>query len=72
MLLSLRMIALLHPGAHVAAVSHAAMVRLAITEVSGVPRRDWRVSLPNGSVTVFEVDADLAFRVVRQPAAAPA
>lgn len=67
MLLSLRMIALLHSGEHVAAVSHAAMVRLAITDISGAPRRDWRVSLPNGSVTVIEADADQGLRVAEVP-----
>jgi broad specificity phosphatase PhoE len=50
------MIALLHPGEEVAAVSHAAMLRLVVAEFSGLPRAQWRHELPNGSVTVFEVN----------------
>ena len=38
MKLSLRMLAALHPGGTVAAVSHAAMVRLAIVAAGAVPR----------------------------------
>lgn len=53
--LSLQTIAALHPGATVAAVSHAAIVRLAITAVTGGPRERWRAVLPNGSITVFDV-----------------
>ena len=53
--LSLRTVAALHPGGTVAAVSHAAIVRLAIVAAGGVARADWRVALPNGSVTVFHV-----------------
>lgn len=54
MLLSMRMLALLHPGGTVAAVSHAATVRLLITAVTGSPREQWRRALPNGGVTVFD------------------
>jgi broad specificity phosphatase PhoE len=57
-LLSLRMIALLHPEREVAAVSHAVMVRLAIAAVTDAPRADWRRNLPNGSITVFDVTGD--------------
>jgi broad specificity phosphatase PhoE len=58
MKLSLRMLAALHPAGTVAAVSHAAMVRLAIVAAGAVPRDEWRVALPNGSVTVFDVTGD--------------
>jgi broad specificity phosphatase PhoE len=44
-----------HPGQHVAAVSHAAMVRLALTATLGTPRKNWRLPLANGSITVFDV-----------------
>lgn len=54
MLLTMRMLALLHPGGTVAAVSHAATVRLLITATTGSPRAQWRRALPNGAVTVFE------------------
>ena len=46
--LSMRMIALLHPGQTVAAVSHAAMLRLLIAQVGDAPRSEWRHNLPNG------------------------
>ena len=59
MMLSLRTLAALHPGEHVAAVSHAAMVRLALAESGAVPRAEWRYSLPNGSVTTFDVADDV-------------
>src|SRR3954471_21109636 len=54
-LAALHMLALLHPGGTVAAVSHAAIVRLAITAVTDGPRSEWRRVLANGSVTVFDV-----------------
>jgi broad specificity phosphatase PhoE len=47
-----------HPGEQVAAISHAAMVRLALVRTTGRPREDWRQALPNGSITVFDVDGD--------------
>ncbi|MFN8079190.1 MAG: histidine phosphatase family protein [Kineosporiaceae bacterium] len=53
MLLSMRMLAALHPGEAVAAVSHAATVRLLISATTGSPRAQWRRSLPNGGITVF-------------------
>jgi broad specificity phosphatase PhoE len=68
-LLSLRMIALLHPGQEVAAVSHAVIVRLAIAAVTDAPRPEWRRNLPNGSVTVFDVSGE-SITVVRLPIAA--
>lgn len=54
MLLSMRLLAALHPGQTVAAVSHAATVRLLITATTGSPRPHWRRSLPNGGITVFD------------------
>lgn len=54
MVLAVRSLALLHPGGTIAAVSHAATVRLLITAVTGSPRAQWRRALPNGAVTVFE------------------
>jgi broad specificity phosphatase PhoE len=44
-----------HPGKQVAAVSHAAMVRLALVTAMDGPRRNWRLPLANGSITVFDV-----------------
>jgi len=54
MLLSLRLLASLHPGGSVAAVSHAATVRLTICHAVGGPRPQWRRVLPNGGLTVFD------------------
>ena len=66
MLLGLRTIALLHPGESIAAVSHAAMLRLVIANVTDHLRENWRHELPNGSVCVFDIDgADI--QLVRMP-----
>jgi broad specificity phosphatase PhoE len=45
-----------HAGEQVAAVTHGAMVRLAVLRVDGVAPGDWQFKLPTGSATVFEVD----------------
>jgi broad specificity phosphatase PhoE len=68
-LLSLRMLALLHPGQTVAAVSHAVNVRLALAAVTDRPRHLWRRDLPNGSVTAFDVVGD-RIELVAAPATA--
>jgi broad specificity phosphatase PhoE len=65
-LASLRMIAMLHPGGTVAAVSHAVIVRLAIAGITGERGVGWRRNLPNGSVTVFEATPH-DVRIVRIP-----
>jgi broad specificity phosphatase PhoE len=67
-LLSLHLLQLLHPGGVVVAVSHAAIVRLAIAMVTGAPRAEWRCNLPNGSITTFDVTSN-AVRLVKAPAA---
>jgi len=45
-----------HPGASVAAVTHGAMVRLAVLRVEGESIGDWQFKLPTGSATVFAVE----------------
>jgi broad specificity phosphatase PhoE len=65
-LASLKMIAMLHPGGTIGAVSHAVIVRLAIALITDAPRPAWRRNLPNGSVTVFEATPD-EVRVVSIP-----
>ena len=45
-----------HPGDDVAAVTHGAMVRLAVLRVMGPSIGDWQFKLPTGSATVIEVD----------------
>jgi broad specificity phosphatase PhoE len=67
-LLSLHVLQLLHPGGVVVAVSHAVIVRLAIALVTDVPRPEWRCTLPNGSISTFDVTSDM-IRLVRAPAA---
>jgi broad specificity phosphatase PhoE len=71
---SLKMIAMLHPGGTVAAVSHAVIVRLAIAALTDTPRPEWRRNLPNGSVTEFEATPDevrvLSIPVTTEPAVA--
>ncbi|MEA2608936.1 MAG: putative phosphatase [Chloroflexota bacterium] len=67
-LLSLHVLQLLHPGGVVVAVSHAVIVRFAIALVTDSPRPEWRRSLPNGSVTAFDVTSD-TIRLVRAPLA---
>ena len=62
-------LALLHPGATVAAVSHAVNVRLALAAVTDRPRHLWRRDLPNGSVTAFDVAGD-RIELVTAPATA--
>jgi broad specificity phosphatase PhoE len=47
-----------HAGEEVAAVTHGAMVRLAVLQVDGVAPGDWQFKLPTGSATVFEVAGD--------------
>jgi broad specificity phosphatase PhoE len=64
--LGLQVIASLHPSATVVAVSHAAMVRLALVASGAVEPAAWRASLPNGSVTTFEV-LDEQIRLVDLP-----
>jgi phosphoserine phosphatase len=45
-----------HPGQSVAAVTHGAIVRLAVLGVAGpCEGSDWQFKLPTGSATVFEV-----------------
>jgi broad specificity phosphatase PhoE len=51
-----------HPGANVCAVSHAAMVRLAMVRTGEATRSGWRRALPNGSTTRFDVvDGQLSY-----------
>jgi broad specificity phosphatase PhoE len=45
-----------HRGEQVAAVTHGAMVRLAVLQVDGVAPGDWQFKLPTGSATIFEVN----------------
>jgi broad specificity phosphatase PhoE len=50
----LRQIGARHPGQSVAAVTHGAMVRLAVLRVAGPTIGDWQFKLPTGSATVFD------------------
>jgi broad specificity phosphatase PhoE len=44
-----------HPGESVAAVTHGAMVRLAVLRVEGDTGHDWQFKLSTGSATVLDV-----------------
>ena len=59
-------IAAKHPGESVAAVTHGAMVRLAVLAVEGDAISDWQFKLPTGSATILEVDGD-ELRVMSVP-----
>jgi len=52
---TLREIGMRHPGESIAAVTHGAMVRLAVLRIAGPTIGDWQFKLPTGSATVFEV-----------------
>ena len=52
---ALRDIGRRHAGESVAAVTHGAMVRLAVLRVAGPSIGDWQFKLPTGSATIFEV-----------------
>ena len=52
---ALREIGMRHPGESIAAVTHGAMVRLAVLRIAGPTIGDWQFKLPTGSATVFEV-----------------
>jgi broad specificity phosphatase PhoE len=56
---ALREIGARHRGESVVAVSHGAMVRLAVLRVAGPTLGDWQFKLPTGSATMFEYDGDL-------------
>ncbi|MGZ4431356.1 MAG: histidine phosphatase family protein [Mycobacteriaceae bacterium] len=56
-----------HPGQSVAAVTHGAMVRLAVLRVAGPSSSDWQFKLPTGSATVFQVE-DGCVRLISAPA----
>ena len=64
--LSLRSLAALHPGGTVAAVTHAAVVRLALVMAGAADRSTWRLALPNGSVTVLDATPTLLDATVGQ------
>jgi broad specificity phosphatase PhoE len=53
-LIALEAIARQHPGQAVAAVTHAAVVRLAVAKITGRMGPGWRISLPTGCITVVE------------------
>jgi broad specificity phosphatase PhoE len=53
-LIALEAIARQHPGQSVAAVTHAALVRLAIARITGRLGPEWRLPLPIGCITVVE------------------
>jgi broad specificity phosphatase PhoE len=55
-----------HPGEPVAAVSHGAMVRLAVLRVGEINGYDWQFKVPTGSAIVLEVE-DGELRLLSAP-----
>jgi broad specificity phosphatase PhoE len=53
-MIAIEAIARQHPGQSVAAVTHAAMVRLAVATITGRLGPGWRIPLPTGGITVVE------------------
>jgi broad specificity phosphatase PhoE len=53
-LIAIEAIARQHPGQSVAAVTHAAIVRLAVAKITGRLGPGWRIPLPTGGITVIE------------------
>jgi broad specificity phosphatase PhoE len=58
MVAALKEIARAHPGETVAAVSHGAMLRLAVLRVAPPTDADWQFELPTGSALVFDVEGE--------------
>jgi broad specificity phosphatase PhoE len=44
-----------HPGETVVAVTHAVMIRLAVSHLTGVEGEEWRIPVGRGSLTEFHV-----------------
>jgi len=69
----LRMIAALdligsrHPGEVVAAVTHAVMIRLVVSALSGIEDESWRIPVGRGSLTEFSIQ-DGSIRIAQLPA----
>jgi broad specificity phosphatase PhoE len=55
---ALRAMGAAHPGEAIAAVTHGAMVRLAVLRVQPERHDDWQFKLPTGAATVFDVAGD--------------
>jgi broad specificity phosphatase PhoE len=52
---ALELIGKRHAGETVVAVSHAVMIRLAVSRLTGVEGEEWRIPVGRGSLTMFEV-----------------
>jgi broad specificity phosphatase PhoE len=61
---ALRSIGERHAGQSIAAVTHGAMVRLALLRLAPIPAEKWEVPLATGSATMFEVRAGVVSLVV--------
>jgi broad specificity phosphatase PhoE len=55
-LAALHLIGQRHPGEAVAAVTHAVMIRLAVSKLTGVHDERWRIPVGRGSLTYFSVE----------------
>ena len=55
---AIRLIAGRHVGQHVAAVTHAVMIRLIVARLVGVAGERWRIPVGRGSITTLEAEGD--------------
>jgi broad specificity phosphatase PhoE len=55
-LAALHLIGQRHPGEAVAAVTHAVMIRLAVSKLTGIDDERWRIPVGRGSLTYFSVE----------------
>jgi len=67
MIQALQLIGSRHQGEIVAAISHAVMIRLAVTRLRSVTGEAWRTPVGRGSVTGFTVDPDGSITLVHSP-----
>lgn len=59
MMESLELIAHRHRGESVAAVTHAVMIRLAVSKIEHVEGEQWRIPLGRGSLTTFVISEEI-------------
>jgi len=67
MMEALRLIGSRHQGEHVAAISHAVIIRLAVARLNGATGESWRTPVGRGSVTEFLVGPDGDLEVAKMP-----
>jgi broad specificity phosphatase PhoE len=66
MIAALELIGSRHPGEVVAAVTHAVMIRLVVSALSGMEDESWRIPVGRGSLTEFSIE-DGSIRIAQLP-----